>query len=289
MKLRDNSFAYPVLTSNISLDGDMEFQSGNSFEANITDNLIGQGKHELKIQYFLKNEDLQNLINHGEAKVVAHLESGLTSFRKLIEFPEDKDILRFVIDPRVMAGTVELTVMIVASIDIDEYRNAAFNTDVYGSNYRVRNLKRGDILAFEPTIEIQIMMEDDIEQGVQTYIKLAKSDKSVLDINLDNESIIINLPKEAYNIYAQLQNSKEVKLASTTLLLPALIAAIDDIKDQESTNDEYLWYKELSRVIVEKLNYDETKLDNTSSIIVAQQILNNPIIDAFKLLMEVDE
>lgn len=289
MKLRDNSFAYPVLTSNISLDGDMEFQPGNSFEARVSANLVGQGEHELEIQYFLKNKDLQNLINRGEAKVVAHFESGLTSFRKLIEFPENKDILRFKIDSMVMAGTVDLTVMIVTNVDMDEYQNAAFNSDVYGSDYSVRNLKRGDILAFEPTIEIQISMEDDIEQGIQTYIKLAKSDKKVLDINLDNESIIINLPEEAYNIYAQLQNSKEVKLASTTLLLPALMAAIDDIKDQESTNDEYLWNRELRSVIVEKLNYDETKLANTSSIIVAQQILNRPIIDAFKLLMEVDE
>lgn len=289
MRLRDNSFAYPVLTSNVSLDGDMEFQPGNSFEARVSDNIVGQGEHELKIQYFLKNEDLQNLINCGEAKVVAHLESGLTSFRKLIEFPRYKDILRYKIDSTVMTGTVDLTVMIVTNVDMDEYKNTAFNSDVYGSDYSVRNLKRGDILAFEPTIEIQISMEDDIEQGVQTYIKLAKSDKKVLDINLDNESIIINLPEEAYNIYAQLQNSKEVKLASTALLLPALMAAIDDIKDQESTNDEYLWNRELRSVIVEKLNYDETKLANTSSIIVAQQILNRPIIKAFESLMEVDE
>lgn len=65
--------------------------------------------------------------------------------------------------------------------------------------------------------------------------------------------------------------------------------AVDDIKDEGSTNGDYLWYKELSMYIFESLKYSDSKLENTSSLVVAQQLLNNPIIPALEVFNEVDE
>lgn len=108
-------------------------------------------------------------------------------------------------------------------------------------------------------------------------------------MNLDGESIRIEIPEAAYKIYAQMQNAKEVKIANFSLLIPALMIAVDDIKDEGSTNGDYLWYKELSMYIFESLKYSDSKLENTSSLVVAQQLLNNPIIPAFEVFNEVDE
>ncbi|KRK34974.1 hypothetical protein FC07_GL000325 [Loigolactobacillus bifermentans DSM 20003] len=260
-----------------------DFLAGNSFGVSVTDNLIGVSQHELIIQYQLKNDDLQQLINRGDAKVVAHFESGLTSFREIAEFPEARDTLRFEIDSTKMMDTIDLTVMIVANKAIAEYRNSGFNPDMFGSNYCVRNLSRGDILAFEPSIEIQLEMQDLAASGPKTLIKVAKSEATLLNVNLDSDVIRVELPEAAYAVYSQLQNAKEMELANVALLLPALISAVDDIKFNESDSD-YLWYKELMTYIYEGLHYTEDSLKNASSIIVAQQILSGPIIKAFNAL-----
>lgn len=108
-------------------------------------------------------------------------------------------------------------------------------------------------------------------------------------VNLDGEAIKIEIPTETYRVYAQMQNAKEVKMANFSLLVPALMLAVDDIKDEGSTNGDYLWSIELQKYIYDGLKYDDSKLKNTSSLVVAQQLLDNPIIAAFEDLIEVDE
>lgn len=289
MKLSNNSFPYPVLSASDSLSFENEFVFGDSFSVDVSQEQVGQSDFELVIQYKLKNDDLQKMINDGTALVLAHLESSLTSYRKAISFPENKDTLRLSVDAESVTKNIELTVLVVARIDIPEYTNSGFNPELFGEDYVVKNIMRGDILAFEPTVEIELQMEDSTPKSVQTFIKVSKSKNTSMNVNLDDESILIEIPEAAYKIYAQMQNAKEVKIANFSLLIPALMIAVDDIKDEGSTNDDYLWYKELSMYIFESLTYSVSNLENTSSLVVAQQLLNNPIIPAFEVFNEVDE
>jgi len=289
MKLENNTFPYPVLSLNTEFKLDNEFLPGNFFSVEVSDNIIGQSKYELTIQYKLNNDDLQALINDGKAQVIAHMESGLTSFRTVIPFENNQDILIYEIDDKKIVDTIDLTVMIIANVALDSYSNNGFNNELYGDNFIVQNIVKGDILAFAPTIEIKLEVEDVASKGTRTFIKIAKSSETLLSIDLDSDDIRIKLPEKAYEIYGQLQNAKEIKLANTTLLLPALMMAIDDIKDEESSNNIYLWNKELSQFIFDKLKYNKENIINVPSIEVAQKILNNPVIEAFTTLVGGEE
>ena len=229
------------------------------------------------------------MVNDGRAKVVAHVESTLTSYRNAIEFPENSDTVSFAVDASMIAKNIELTVLVVSNVMIEEYSNSGFNSELFGDNYAVKNIMRGDILAFEPTIDIELQTVDSGAVGVQTFIKVAKSKNKSMMVNLDGEAIKIEIPTETYRVYAQMQNAKEVKMANFSLLVPALMLAVDDIKDEGSTNGDYLWSIELQKYIYDGLKYDDSKLKNTSSLVVAQQLLDNPIIAAFEDLIEVDE
>lgn len=229
------------------------------------------------------------MVNDGRAKVVAHVESTLTSYRNAIEFPENSDTVSFAVDASMIAKNIELTVLVVSNVMIEEYSNSGFNSELFGDNYAVKNIMRGDILAFEPTIDIELQTVDSGPVGVQTFIKVAKSKNKSMMVNLDGEAIKIEIPTETYRVYAQMQNAKEVKMANFSLLVPALMLAVDDIKDEGSTNGDYLWSIELQKYIYDGLKYDDSKLKNTSSLVVAQQLLDNPIIAAFEDLIEVDE
>lgn len=289
MRLSNNSFPYPVLSSANSFDIDSEFKFGDSFSINVDQVQIGQSDFELVVTYFLKNDDLQMMVNDGRAKVVAHVESTLTSYRNAIEFPENSDTVSFAVDASMIAKNIELTVLVVSNVMIEEYSNSGFNSELFGDNYAVKNIMRGDILAFEPTIDIELQTVDSGPVGVQTFIKVAKSKNKSMMVNLDGEAIKIEIPTETYRVYAQMQNAKEVKMANFSLLVPALMLAVDDIKDEGSTNGDYLWSIELQKYIYDGLKYDDSKLKNTSSLVVAQQLLDNPIIAAFEDLIEVDE
>lgn len=240
MKLSNNSFPYPVLSASDSLSFENEFVFGDSFSVDVSQEQVGQSDFELVIQYKLKNDDLQKMINDGTALVLAHLESSLTSYRKAIPFPENKDTLRLSVDAESVTKNIELTVLVVARIDIPEYMNSGFNPELFGEDYVVKNIMRGDILAFEPTVEIELQMEDSAPKSVQTFIKVSKSKNKSMTVNLDGESIRIEIPEAAYKIYAQMQNAKEVKIPNFSLLIPALMIAVDDIKDEGSTNGDYL-------------------------------------------------
>ena len=87
MKLSNNSFPYPVLSASDSLSFENEFVFGDSFSVDVSQEQVGQSDFKLVIQYKLKNDDLQKMINDGTALVLAHLESSLTSYRKAISFP----------------------------------------------------------------------------------------------------------------------------------------------------------------------------------------------------------
>lgn len=217
------------------------------------------------------------------------MESTLTSYRNAIEFPENSDTVSFAVDASMIAKNIELTVLVVSNVMIEEYSNSGFNSELFGDNYAVKNIMRGDILAFEPTIDIELQTVDSGPVGVQTFIKVAKSKNKSMMVNLDGEAIKIEIPTETYRVYAQMQNAKEVKMANFSLLVPALMLAVDDIKDEGSTNGDYLWSIELQKYIYDGLKYDDSKLKNTSSLVVAQQLLDNPIIAAFEDLIEVDE
>lgn len=217
------------------------------------------------------------------------MESTLTSYRNAIEFPENSDTVSFAVDASMIAKNIELTVLVVSNVMIEEYSNSGFNSELFGDNYAVKNIMRGDILAFEPTIDIELQTVDSGPVGVQIFIKVAKSKNKSMMVNLDGEAIKIEIPTETYRVYAQMQNAKEVKMANFSLLVPALMLAVDDIKDEGSTNGDYLWSIELQKYIYDGLKYDDSKLKNTSSLVVAQQLLDNPIIAAFEDLIEVDE
>ncbi|NFA03254.1 hypothetical protein [Weissella cibaria] len=240
MRLSNNSFPYPVLSSANSFDIDSEFKFGDSFSVNVDQVQIGQSDFELVVTYFLKNDDLQMMVNDGRAKVVAHVESTLTSYRNAIEFPENSDTVSFAVDASMIAKNIELTVLVVSNVMIEEYSNSGFNSELFGDNYAVKNIMRGDILAFEPTIDIELQTVDSGPVGVQTFIKVAKSKNKSMMVNLDGEAIKIEIPTETYRVYAQMQNAKEVKMANFSLLVPALMLAVDDIKDEGSTNGDLL-------------------------------------------------
>lgn len=65
MRLSNNSFPYPVLSSANSFDIDSEFKFGDSFSVNVDQVQIGQSDFELVVTYFLKSDDLQMMVNDG--------------------------------------------------------------------------------------------------------------------------------------------------------------------------------------------------------------------------------
>ena len=84
-------------------------------------------------------------------------------------------------------------------------------------------------------------------------------------------------PEKSYLAYVCLSNSSKVqqRLLLTTIILPAITVAIEKIKRLE-VDDSKEWYKSLGELL-KKIDYNIEDLQEESSMMVAQQLLDFPL------------
>lgn len=267
MKLKSDLFPYPVL--NHELD---DYNHNDSFSCNFSFNTISQNIIEIEAKFELNNNGLKNLIQTGKATYLLHIEGCASYYRKSISSVED--IIKHKDNKSYLPKRFEINAMVIAKEDIPEYRNSDFNSLYYDSEYKVRNIKKGDILAFVNTIEYQLEIEniDDISEKSMILVKPIEGD--LMKIELCDEQIIVKLPKEIYRLYSLSGSDKESKrnLFNMAFIIPGLVAALEALKKQEIDNT-LKWVIALDKLLKEN-NYN---LNNMDTIEVAQKLLDLPL------------
>ena len=71
-----------------------------------------------------------------------------------------------------------------------KYQNFNFNPDYYSKYYSVKNLEKGDILAFEDTKEIRFNFENSENINAKSMIKIASWDKDIMETETDRKSVV---------------------------------------------------------------------------------------------------
>lgn len=114
---------------------------------------------------------------------------------------------------------------------------------------------------------------DPLNAPISSIIKLEKSKKQIAEMRVtyDNERIIIELPKQDFELYSQIK-SNSAEMLHATLVLPVLVDAIYEISGKGTNNyQDFAWSDRLKHICIDR------QIDIDEPLSAAQKILNNPI------------
>ena len=243
---------------------------------------------KLKINFLLKDKEIENLIKENKAEYVVHIEATSTYFRELISTREAE--INYDLKDNDILGRLQMSFFILAKEDILDYKNSNFNEDYSGDSF---NLKKGNIIAIADSYRFDIEKNDDNLEKVSSIFSICQKEtveQTGMTVDMNSDKIRIALNKTDYINYHQLsQNSNNINIINSIIILPALIFIFEQLKKDFDENDfsDYKWFRALGKIF-EKNNQSLNKelLENQLSIDLAQRILNYPIERAFNSLKD---
>ena len=246
---------------------------------------------KLKINFLLKDKEIEKLIKENKAEYVVHIEGSSTYFREIISTKETE--ISYVLKDRDILGRLQVNFFILARQDIKNYINDNFNEDYSSETF---NLKKGNIIAIADGYRFDIEKNDDELGKISSIFSICKKEtveQTGMTIDMGYEKIRIGLNITDYVNYSQLsQNPNKVESVNSIIIFPALIYIFEQLKKDFNETDytEYKWFRALENIF-KKNGEDLNKglLENEISIDLAQRVLNYPIERAFNSLINEDE
>lgn len=274
MKVSNALYTYPVLSESSLRD---DYVPESSFSAVATQHQTGVNEMSIEVSVDLKDDTLLRLVQDKKAKIVCHVESPLSSYRSMQEIDMFTRNISLPIDTTVMRGSLEITPFVTAAVPLEEFTSDTFS-EFYKGTYRI---EAGDILAFAPTIEIEIEPDDIDKLPTQSIIRVSSHDAREMATDLAGNYILIRLPEDTYKGYKVLskKESSHYKLSIMGIVLPALMDALYELKTNDGQSDDKIW----ARVVKAKLKDGGRGSDvaQYDPLVHAQFLLNNPADGAF--------
>ncbi|WP_339252958.1 hypothetical protein NSQ43_03215 [Sporosarcina sp. FSL W8-0480] len=268
----NSSLPYPVLNKENdnyqSSKFEVELKAEKSF-----------GQVSLEMFCTLENEGIERLIAEGKALYVMHIECPQTSFRSIVK--SSLPNISTKISDHQLRGKMEVRPFVVAAATINNYTNVQLN-DFYRE--LPLTFEKGNMLATADAIEIILHEEDTETQNLPSIITVRRVEKSeYMSIQMSSDQILIELPKEIYDKYAEYAGSRLKDTILATVFTPCLVDVFHTLKEDNTGYEDYKWYQVLEQIF-DNNNIPFTQvLDGTVPVIQAVQlVLRNPLGKSFK-------
>ena len=248
MKLNDKNYPYPILVAGsddyYDCSFNIEIVDGPREE---NDNII------ITLQYNLKCLSLEKLLEQGKLAVISQVFSRSTSFRKYYTFNKNK--LDLVIDKGLLGSKVEINTYLTSLEKIENFNLQEHNKQYFSFPIAIQ---KGDKLGFAETLSFDLKPYDAL-RPIASVI-LIKEDKrkeaSPVDVDLSSDKINVYLNSNLYDEYRKLREFPDLRLyLSTTIVMPAVIEALYEIKNNPELDRDKRWVTSIERVL-KKMNID---------------------------------
>ena len=278
MQIRNKYYPYPVI-----IEGG-NYYVNSEFSSEVEQYMDGYNV-KLLIKTFLKNNELEKMINSGEVDIVHHIECPQTCFRKIVKTHE-YEITTVLMDTDVN-GIVQVCTFLVAAKELEKYTNASFSNDYKGFKF---NIEEGCVLAIGNSYQVRInKIKDDLANASSIFSIVPSQEPldTAMKVELSAQKIIISLPEKSYHQYYNIQGYLEVQpVMHSMIIIPALVYVFSELRmsvDQLYEYEDYRWFRSLKKTC-ENMNIviDEENLKNLEILKVSQQLLNGPLAKAIE-------
>ncbi len=268
MKIRGRLAPYPLLAKTndsyrkSSFDGIAELKASG-------------GELRLEFRAVLRCTSLRNLVRAGLAGYALHVESPVTSYRRLFEFNDAPFHLTLAADE--VRVSLQVTPFVVAKAAIEGYTSDDFH-EVYEG--QVFSFSRGHILAVDQTTEFLLQAHDERET-LPSIVRVEplgrEAGEAALRVDCGSDYIVARLPQGMYDAYRRYAKGVYSATFLSCVVQPALTAALEKLQSGLRAGEEprTRW----QRVLVHLL--EEEKLDfaakDAEPLAVAQRLLRDPL------------
>ena len=151
---------------------------------------------ELRIEFraVLRCAALKNLVRAGLAGYALHVESPVTSYRRLFEFNDAAFHLKLSADD--VRSVLQVTPFVVAKAPIEDYASEDFHEAYAGQTF---SFARGHILAFDQTTEFLLHAQDERETlpSIMRVEPLAReAGEAALRVDCGSDYIVVRLVRD---------------------------------------------------------------------------------------------
>lgn len=271
-------FTYPILCNYNDDYNNVKFIAGTTGKLNKTNK-----KSFIETYVEIEEEEINNLLNSRELKIITKVFCPSTKFREIFEIQRGFDKIE--INNRDINNRVEFTTYIIANRDIHNFSSYNFNDDYKGMKF---DIEKGAIIAIGK--EESIFFEKDIDDltKVEAVVKIKdmKKENEPMTVTWDNKYIRINLSTTDYKTYC-LYSDYCVPIVNSMIVIPGIMFVLDQLASDEidiSDVEDSKWYRVLSKKISEatgkefSLNY--VKANGSFELI--QKLFDTPIHEAMK-------
>ena len=223
----------------------------------------------------LRCTSLRNLVRAGLAGYALHVESPVTSYRRLFEFNDAPFHLTLAADE--VRVSLQVTPFVVAKAAIEGYASDDFHEAYEG---QVFSFARGHILAVDQTTEFLLQAHDERET-LPSIVRVEplgrEAGEAALRVDCGSDYIVARLPQGMYDAYRRYAKGVYSATFLSCVVQPALTAALEKLQSGLRAGEEprTRW----QRVLVHLL--EEEKLDlaakDAQPLAVAQRLLRDPL------------
>ena len=275
------SYPHPVLDDSDDVKGEFRFTSAR---------VSPSAQHvDLDFTILLDNPELHRMLDAGDLALRARWRCSATMSAGGLDLrvqPQGEHLLRCSasIDQDEIDGRVDVTVLLVSERVRDDYHLDAQNEDYGASRF---SLSRGHVVADDGTFAFDAKKSfDPMRRPLESCFEFQRKSTNRRFVEVDTsgvDSVIVEIPPEQFDQFAQQSAIPEVQIAA--VVLPALMQAVVDL--DESIGDESGgWRATLQRLIEDK------NLAGKGPLVAAQSILDDPIalgLRRLDLMMTVSE
>ena len=275
MKIRGRLAPYPLLAKT------NDSYRRSSFDG-IAELKVAGTELRLEFRAVLRCAALKNLVRAGLACYALHVESPVTSYRRLFEFNDAAFHLTLAADE--VRSLLQVTPFVVARTAIEGYASDDFHEAYEGQRF---SFARGHILAVDQTTEFSLRAQDEAETlpSIVRIEPLAREAKeAALRVDCDSDYIVVRLPHGAYDTYRRYAKSTYGATFLSCIILPALVAALEQLSEVKRAGEEprTRW----QRVLLGLLEQEKIDLaaEGGELLAIAQQLLRDPLNRALQEL-----
>lgn len=277
MEIKPRAFPYPVLGPELD-----DFTEGEVRLADVSGDSAPE-RYSVRFSFEVSHSSLAEMIASGDASpaIIVECRQNLYRRRHAVNLGPNEVI----IPADELRGQVQVTPLISAARDLEDYRPSGLNPDYNGLSIRV---PQHGVLAYGLNFEFPADPRADRLRKISSIMRVVQTEETGtrMTINIGGPRIRVEVSPDQFRLYQSVAASRlGSSILASMLVLPVLIDVFHRIKGGEQEGlEDFRWFQ-VVRARLQEIGHSAT-LPGFDPMKAAQALLDSPFARGITELVE---